>query len=65
MKVHYENVERHMLAVGIADDDLDYDPEIKASDVNNLDHQRILIKESDWHHVHSFDKVGWGGPPTS
>ena len=46
MKVHYENVERHMLAVGIAEVNPNYNPESKAADVNDVDHQRILIKES-------------------
>ena len=58
MQVHYENVERHMLAVGIAKVNPDYDPESKASDVNDVDHQRILIKESEWHRVHLFDEAG-------
>ena len=52
MKVHYENVERHMLAVGIAEANPNYDLESKADDVNDVDHQRILIKESERHHVH-------------
>ena len=38
MKLHYENVERHMLAVGIAEVKPDYDLEIKAADVNDVDH---------------------------
>ena len=45
--------------MGIAEVNPDYDPESKASDVNDMDHQRILIKESEWHHVHSFDEAGW------
>ena len=58
MKVHYENVELHMLAVGIAEVNPDYNPESKAADVNDVDHQCILIKESEWHRVHSFDEAG-------
>ena len=38
MKVHYENVERHILAVGIAEVKPDYKPERKAAGVNNVDH---------------------------
>ena len=59
MKVHYKNVERHMLAVGIAEANPHSDPESKAADVNDMDHQRILIKESERHCVHSFNKAGW------
>ena len=59
MKVYYENVERHMLAVGIAEVNPDYNPESKAADVNGVDHQRILIKERERHRVHSFYEAGW------
>ena len=59
MKVHYENVERHMLAVVITEVNPNYDLEIKAADVNDVDHQSILIKESEQHRVHSFDEAGW------
>ena len=47
-----------MLAVRIAEVKPDYEPEIKAADVNNVDHQLILIKESKRHCVHSFDEAG-------
>ena len=59
MKVHYENVERHILAVGIAEVNPDYDPESKAADVNDVDHHHILIKENEQHRVQSFNKAGW------
>ena len=48
-----------MLDVGIAEVNPNYDPESKAADVNDVDHQRILIKESERHRVHSFNEVGW------
>ena len=48
-----------MLAVRIAEVKPDYEPEIKAADVNDVDHQRILINESERHRVHSFDEAGW------
>ena len=59
MKVHYENFERHMLDLGIAEVNPDYDPESMAVDVNDVDHQRILIKENERHRVPSFYKAGW------
>ena len=59
MKVHYHNVERHMLAVGIAEVNPDYDLERKAADVNDVVHHRIMIKESEQHRVQSFDEAGW------
>ena len=59
MKVHYENVEWHMLAVGIAEVNPNYDPESKAANVNDVDHQRTLIKESERNRVQSFDEAGW------
>ena len=46
MKVHYDNCERHMLSVGIVKFNPNYDPESKTYDVNYMDQQRILIKES-------------------
>ena len=48
-----------MLAVGIAEVNPNCDPEIKAADINDVDHQRILVKESERHRVHLFDKAGW------
>ena len=48
-----------MLAVGIAEVNPNYDTESNAADVNDVDHQRILIKESDRHRVHLFDEAGW------
>ena len=45
--------------MGIAEVNPDYDPEIKAADVNDVDHQRILIKESEQHRVHSFNEAGY------
>ena len=59
MKVHYENFEQHMLVVGIAKVNPNYDPESKAANVNDVDHQRILIKESERHRVNSFNEAGW------
>ena len=59
MKVHYENIDLHMLAVGITEVNPNDYPESKAADVNDVDHQRILIKESERHRVHSFDEAGW------
>ena len=54
-----------MLAVGIAEVNPDYEPERKADDVNDVDHQRILIKESKRHRVHLFDEAGWSTSLTS
>ena len=58
MKVHYNNFDRNMLAVGIAEVDPNYDPESKATDVNDVDHHHILIKDIEQHRVHSFDEAG-------